>query len=99
MKVVALEEATLTLPQVAKLAKSGTVILTRKGKPLAAVKDLSRSDWERIALANNPRFQELIEDSRRSYREHGGKNLEDFRRALGLNLKPKGRRRGKNIQR
>ena len=30
------------------------VILTRKGKPLAAVNDLSDADWESVSLANNP---------------------------------------------
>jgi PHD/YefM family antitoxin component YafN of YafNO toxin-antitoxin module len=36
---------------VTELAKAGPVILTRHGKPLAAVKDLSHADWESIALA------------------------------------------------
>ena len=37
MKVVAVEEATLTLPELAELAKTGTIILTRRGKPIAAL--------------------------------------------------------------
>jgi hypothetical protein len=93
IKVVALEKAELTLPEVAELARSGTVILTRKGKPCAAVKDLSDADWEAVSLANNPRFRELIEDSRRSYREHGGTSLEDVRKELGLKKAPCRRRR------
>jgi hypothetical protein len=90
MKRVELEETNLTVPDLAKLAKKGPVILTRKGKPLAAVKDLSGSDWESISLANNPRFLALIEESRRSYREQGGIGLDELRREL--NLKPKRRR-------
>ena len=89
MKVVPIENA--SLPDVAELARSGPVILTRRGKPLASVKDLSDSDWESISLANNPRFRELIEESRRSYREEGGISLEDLRKELGL--KPHGRAR------
>lgn len=87
MKVVPLEKVELTLPEVAELARSGTVILTRKGKPCAAVKDLSDTDWEAVSLANNPRFRELIEDSRRSYREEGGIRLADLRKELGLKQK------------
>jgi len=84
MKVVPLERNMLTLPEVAELARSETVILTRNGKPLAAVKDLSDADWESVSLANNSRFRELVEESRRSYREAGGVSLEDLRKELGL---------------
>ena len=87
MKIVPLETTGVTLPEVAELARSGTVILTRNGKPQAAVKDLSDTDWESVSLANNPRFRNLIEESRRSYREEGGISLEDLRRELGLKRK------------
>ena len=93
MHIVPLEK--MTLSEVAELARSGTVILTRRGKPCAAVKDLSDSDWEAVSLANNPHFRQLIEDSRRSYREEGGIYLEDLRKELGLKKRrPKGRRKG-----
>jgi len=88
VKVVSLENANLTLPEVAELAKDGPVILTRNGKPLAAVKDLSGSDWESVALANNPQFLALIEESRRSYREKGGIGLDELCLELGLKKKP-----------
>jgi hypothetical protein len=84
MKIIPLEKASVTLPEVAELARSGTVVLTRNGKPLAAVKDLADADWETVSLANNPQFRKLIEESRRSYREVGGIALEDLRKELGL---------------
>ncbi len=93
MKLIPLEKSKLTLPDVLKLAKGQTVVLTRKGKPLASIKDLSGSDWEAVALANSPQFQALIEASRRSYAEHGGITLEALRKKLGL--KPPRRRRGR----
>ena len=92
MKVVALEKVELSLTEVAELARSGTVILTRKGKPCAAVKDLADADWESVSLANNPRFRELVEDSRRSYREQGSISLEDVRKELGLKKKKRSKR-------
>lgn len=95
MKVVAIEGSELTAPDLAALARSGTVILTRKGKPLVAIKDLSGSDWESIALANNSRFRALIEESRRSYREKGGTRLETLREELGLTSKKPRRRKPK----
>jgi hypothetical protein len=84
MKVVPLEETTLTVPQLEEMVKDGPVILTRNGQPLLAVKDVSGSDWESVSLASNPRFLAIIEESRRSYREEGGIRLDDIRRELGL---------------
>lgn len=98
MKLVELEKSKLTLAELAKMAKTGPVILTRKGQPLAAVKDLSHSDWEAISLANNPRFQKLIEESRRSFQEEGGIKLNDLRQELGLPPEKSSRRRKKNLK-
>ena len=95
MKVIPLEDTKLTLPDVAELAKKGPVILTRRGKPLAAIKDLSGSDWESLSLANDPRFLALIERSRRAYREEGGVGLDELRSELGLKVRARGRGRKK----
>jgi hypothetical protein len=92
MKVVPLEKANLTLPEVTELAKEGPVILTRNGKPLAAVRDLSGSDWESVALANNPQFSALIEESRRSFRDQGGVSLDDLCQEFGLKTTARARR-------
>ncbi len=88
MKLVAVESTALTVTELAELAKDGPVILTRKGKPLAAIKPLRGKDWESIALANNPEFQAIIERSRQSYRERGGTTLEEVRKEFGLPAKP-----------
>ncbi len=89
MKTVAVEETTLTAKELATMARREVVVLTRKGNPLVAVKDISGTDWESVSLANNPRFIALIEASRRSYRESGGITLHEIREQLGL------KRRGK----
>jgi hypothetical protein len=82
VKVLALEDTTLTVPDLAELVREGPVIVTRNGQPWMTVKDVSGSDWESVSLASNPRFMALIEQSRRSYREKGGIRLEDIRREL-----------------
>ena len=89
MKVISLDDTTLTMSAIADLAKEETVILTRHGKPLVAVKNVSGSDWESLALASNPKFIALIEESRRSYREQGGIGIDQLRSDLRL----EGRRR------
>jgi PHD/YefM family antitoxin component YafN of YafNO toxin-antitoxin module len=94
VKTVPLEETTLTLPELAEMAKEGPVILTRNGQPLVAVSDVSGSDWESISLAQNPRFAALIEESRRSYRDSGGIRLDDLRQELGLKSGPRRRATG-----
>jgi hypothetical protein len=89
MKTVAVEDTDLTAKELAEMAKDEMVILTRKGNPLVAVKDLSGSDWESVALANNPKFVAIIEASRRSYRERGGISLDQIRKEFGLKPKRK----------
>lgn len=91
MKVIAVEESTLSLPDLAELAKDGPVILTQKGEPLASVQMLDGADWESVALANDPGFTALIEEARRHCRAHGAISLESVLQELGL--KPAPRRR------
>jgi hypothetical protein len=55
----------------------------------------SKSDREAVALANNPVFLALIEESRRSYAEQGGMNLNEVCRDFGLKTTPAVRRRKK----
>ena len=84
MRTVAVEETTLTAEELATMAQKEVVVLTRKGSPLVAIKDVSGADWESVSLANDPKFIALIEASRRSYRESGGTTLEEIRQQLGL---------------
>jgi hypothetical protein len=88
MKTIAVEETILTAEDLATMAEKEVVVLTRKGNPPVAVKNLSGADWESVSLANNPRFIALIEASRRSYREQGGISLDAVRKKLGLKQRP-----------
>ena len=91
MKLIDVEKTNLSLPDLATLAKEGLVVLTRHGKPLVAVRDLVGADWESIALADDPHFISLIEESRRQYREQGGTSLEELRKELALKPAPRHR--------
>jgi PHD/YefM family antitoxin component YafN of YafNO toxin-antitoxin module len=90
MQVISLEKTRLSVKQLAELAENEPVILTRNGEPVAAIRDMSGSDWESVSLAQNPRFVALIEESRRSYKERGGVSLNDLRKELGLPSKRRG---------
>ncbi|HEV3443840.1 MAG TPA: hypothetical protein VG099_04310 [Gemmataceae bacterium] len=96
MNVVPLEKTNLTLPGAADLAKSGTVILTKNGKPLAAIKHLTGLDWESLALTDNPRFQALIDESRRAYHKEGALSLAQVCQELGLKVKSRAPRQKKS---
>ena len=84
MKEIPLEATTLTVSELVELAKGGDVILTRDGRPVTSVRDVSGSDGESPSLAENPQFMAIIERSRRSIREEGGVGIEELRRELGL---------------
>jgi hypothetical protein len=88
MKIVPLEDTTMTVAELVELAQGESVILTREGNPLISVKGITGSDWESASLAHNPQFAELIERSRRSYREQGGIGMDQMRRELGLESHP-----------
>src|SRR5262249_49592411 len=93
-----LEKTAMTLPETVELAKTEIVVLTQKGKPLAAVKPLSESDWESLAISSDPHFQKIIEEARQSYQENGGIGIEDLRKELDLPVKRGSRSRAKKAQ-
>jgi hypothetical protein len=84
MKIVPLEGTTMSVLELVELAQGEPVILTRAGHPLASIRGMTGSDWESASLVNNLRFVELIEQSRRSYREHGGIGIDQLRQELEL---------------
>lgn len=89
MKVVPLEETTMTVSELVELAQREAIVLTRDGDPVISVRNVAGSDWESASLANNPQFTTLIERSRRSYQGAGGIGLEELRRDLGLEGNPR----------
>jgi antitoxin (DNA-binding transcriptional repressor) of toxin-antitoxin stability system len=62
-----------------------TWVLTRRGKPIAAVVPMPRGmDAETFALSHNPDFIEIINRSWASYKAKGGVSSTEARRRLGL---------------
>jgi antitoxin (DNA-binding transcriptional repressor) of toxin-antitoxin stability system len=91
MKTIAVEKATLPLAKYARQAKRETMVLTAKGKPVAALVPIPNADLETMALRNDPRFLAIIERSRARQRAEGGISGEEMRRRLGLKRKSPGR--------
>ena len=98
MKAIELSEATGTLSDYAKARRKDTLVLTPRGKPVAAVVPVEDvDDWEDLVVGSHPDFVALIERSRRLYKPGTGIPLDEMRRRYGLprtrkRLHPAGRR-------
>jgi prevent-host-death family protein len=95
VKKVEMTEATAPLSKYASQAKNGAVVVTRRGKPLAAVVPLNSDDWEDFVVSQDPGFIEVIKRSEERYKAEGGISLEEMRRKYGLAPKPARRSRRK----
>ena len=84
MKTVAIAEATNSLDECVKHAKREPVILTRRGKPVAALVSIRDFDAESWAVSTHPRFMALIERIRERQSREGGLSTGQLRRRLGL---------------
>jgi antitoxin (DNA-binding transcriptional repressor) of toxin-antitoxin stability system len=82
MKTVELSKATLPLSDYTKGIKKEPVIITKEGRPVAALVSIPNADIEMVSLSNNPRFIALIERSRARQKSEGGISSEEMRRRL-----------------
>jgi len=65
-----------------------TWVLTRRGKPVAAVVPIRRNlDFETFSLRHNPDFIELINRSWTDFKATGGSSLEEVRGKHGIKAK------------
>lgn len=66
MKILTTYEAKNGFPQVLKLAKKDVVIVTNRGKPVAAIEGLNgEEDLEDYLLERSPKFWAMIRRARR----------------------------------
>lgn len=87
MKTVEISEASLS-----EYGRQETWVLTRRGKPVAAVVPLRPGiDAETFGLSHNADFIAGINRTWRHYQKHGGTSLETVESEFGI--KPKSRRR------
>jgi len=82
MKTVEFTEAKLPLSEYARKVKKEPFIITKEGKPVAALVSLVNADMETVSLSNNPKFIRLIERSRTRQKTEGGISAKEMRRLL-----------------
>lgn len=95
MKVIEREKATESLAAYTAKVGNGPVVVTDKGKPVAALVPIENADLETVSLSLNPKFIEIIERARASIRETGGISSEEMRRRLKLAKRSEPRRGAK----
>jgi prevent-host-death family protein len=82
MKTVEMKQAMAPLARYARDVAKEPVIVTKHGRPVAALMPIENADRETVALSTNPQFLALIERSRRRHQAEGGISTDEMRRRL-----------------
>jgi len=83
MKTIEMDEATAPLAHYARANRKQTLVITRKGRPFAALTPIGpTTDLENTTVGNSPQFLELIARSRRANPPGTGRTTAEVRRAL-----------------
>src|SRR5437773_7299669 len=73
MKIASVADIKARLSAYLKEAEEGPVVVTRNGKAVAVLLAVTDDDeLERLVLAHSPKFQALLDKSRRQIEETGG---------------------------
>src|SRR5947209_5031608 len=103
MKIASVADVKARLSAYLKESQEGPVIVTRNGKPVAVLLAVTDEDeLERLVLAHSPKFQAILEKSRRQIDETGGISHDVFWREVEAESRadaPKGRRVGPRTKR
>lgn len=84
MRTVELDDANRPLSEYVPDVSQEPMIITVKGKPVAALVAIENADLETVSLSTNPDFLSLIERSRSRMRREGGLSPDEMRSRLGL---------------
>jgi prevent-host-death family protein len=83
MKIASVADVKARLSAYLKDTEQGPVIVTRNGKAVAVLLAVTNEDdLERLVLAHSPKFQALLDKSRRRIEETGGIPHEQFWREM-----------------
>src|SRR5580704_18116408 len=83
MKIASVADVKARLSAYLKASQEGPVVVTRNGKAVAVLLAVTDDDeLERLVLAHSPKFQALLDKSRRQIEETGGIPHEQFWREV-----------------
>jgi len=73
MKIASVADVKARLSAYLKESEAGPIVVTRNGKAVAVLLAVTDDDeLERLVLAHSPKFQAILEKSRRQIEETGG---------------------------
>lgn len=79
MKTVSIDELNIALSEYVKTSQDELILITKNGRPVAALSlVVDPEELERLMLANSSKFNDLLDNSRRSIQETGGMEDEEF---------------------
>ena len=88
MKTVEMADATASLSDYARKARKQTLIVTRRGKPVAALMPVDAyTDLENLVVTTHPAFHAIMERSEARYGAEGGLSTEQVRAHVAARLK------------
>ena len=94
MRTMELNSAIGPLREYGRAYPSEPLVLTTKGKPVAALIHLDRADRESVSLSLNPKFIALLERFRKRARKEGTLPLAEVKRTLATPGNARSRKRG-----
>lgn len=84
MKKVDVADATESLAEYARQNRTAPLLVTKGGRPIAALVPIKGADLESASLSLSPQFIEILQRSRQSIRAKGTISLEEMKKRLGL---------------
>jgi len=83
MRIASVAEIKAKFSGYLKASEQGPVIVTKNGKPVAALLAITDEDEiERLLIAHSPKYRSIVELAERQIREGKGIKHEDFWRAI-----------------
>ena len=93
MKIAPLYEVKNKLSELVKETESGPIVITKNGKPCAALVHLAEDeDMETFMLSHSPRFLELVDKAAEKTRQRGGTPLSELTKDLAKRRRRKGKK-------
>jgi hypothetical protein len=82
VKKLHLDKGDVSLSEALRQMGDQPLAILQKGRPIAVLSPSAGADLETLSLNFSPKFQDILEESRRSFYTHGGIPLEDVMREL-----------------
>jgi hypothetical protein len=88
-KTVQLSKATESLAAYIRDLDGGPILVTDRGRTIAAIISVNNADAETISLSQNPKFHTIINRSRARQKREGGLSSQEMRQRFGISARKK----------